>query len=32
LGGLETLDRWLSRPLAGLGDHVLHRFVRRPDA
>ncbi len=33
LGGLEALDRGLSPPLAGLGDHVLHRFVRRrPDA
>lgn len=32
LGGLEALDRGLSRPLAGLGDHVLHRFVRRADA
>lgn len=32
LAGLEALDRRLSRPLAALGDHVLHRFVRRPDA
>jgi SAM-dependent methyltransferase len=28
LGGLEGLDRAFSRPLADLGDHVLHRFVR----
>ncbi|MDB5703923.1 MAG: class SAM-dependent methyltransferase [Sphingomonas bacterium] len=28
LRGLEWLDRSLSRPLAGLGDHVLYRFVR----
>lgn len=28
LAGLEALDRAVSRPLAGLGDHVLHRFVR----
>ena len=32
LAGLEALDRRLSRPLAALGDHVLHRFVRRADA
>jgi hypothetical protein len=32
LMGLETLDRRLSGPLAALGDHVLHRFVRRADA
>jgi ubiquinone/menaquinone biosynthesis C-methylase UbiE len=25
---LETLDRGLAGPLAGLGDHVLYRFVR----
>ncbi len=28
LGGLERLDRMLSKPLAGLGDHVLYSFVR----
>ena len=28
LGGLEALDRGLSKPLADWGDHVLHRFVR----
>lgn len=28
LGGLEAIDRVVSRPLAGLGDHVLHHFVR----
>lgn len=28
---LEALDGRLSRPLAPLGDHVLYRFVRRPD-
>ena len=25
---LEALDRSIARPLAGLGDHVLYRFVR----
>jgi SAM-dependent methyltransferase len=25
---LETLDRGLAGPLAGLGDHILYRFVR----
>jgi SAM-dependent methyltransferase len=25
---LETLDRGLAEPLAGLGDHILYRFVR----
>jgi SAM-dependent methyltransferase len=25
---LETLDRRLAGPLAGLGDHILYRFVR----
>lgn len=28
---LEALDRRLSGPLAALGDHVLHRFVRRAE-
>ena len=28
LGILEALDRYTSRPLAPLGDHVLYRFVR----
>lgn len=28
LAGLEAIDQVVSRPLAGLGDHVLHRFVR----
>jgi SAM-dependent methyltransferase len=28
LGVLETLDRGLAGPLAGLGDHILYRFVR----
>ena len=28
LGALETLDRGLAGPLAGLGDHILYRFVR----
>ena len=28
LSVLEWLDRRLATPLAGLGDHVLHRFVR----
>ena len=28
LGGLEALDRLVSRPLAGLGDHILYSFVR----
>jgi SAM-dependent methyltransferase len=28
LGALETMDRTLSTPLAPLGDHVLHHFVR----
>lgn len=28
LNGLEAHDRVLSRPLADLGDHVLHAFVR----
>ena len=28
LGGMETLDRVLSRPLAFLGDHVLYQFRR----
>ncbi len=32
LSTLEALDERLSRPLAVLGDHVLHRFVRRSDA
>jgi SAM-dependent methyltransferase len=32
LAGLDALDRRLSKPLAALGDHVLHRFVRRTDA
>jgi SAM-dependent methyltransferase len=31
LSALEALDGKLSRPLAALGDHILHRFVRRPD-
>lgn len=31
LAALERLDRRLSRPLAVLGDHVLHRFVRRAE-
>jgi len=31
LAALERLDRRLSRALAALGDHVLHRFVRRPE-
>lgn len=31
LSRLEALDRGLSKPLAALGDHVLHRFVRRAD-
>jgi SAM-dependent methyltransferase len=31
LGALEHIDGRLSKPLAGLGDHVLHRFVRRTD-
>jgi hypothetical protein len=25
---LETLDRYLERPLAGLGDHILYQFER----
>lgn len=29
LATLEALDARFSAPLAGLGDHVLHRFVRR---
>ena len=28
LRGLEALDRALGGPLAGLGDHILYRFVR----
>jgi len=28
LGALESLDRIVARPLAGLGDHVLYEFVR----
>jgi SAM-dependent methyltransferase len=28
LGVLETLDHSLAGPLAGLGDHILYRFVR----
>lgn len=28
LGVLERLDRWTSRPLAVLGDHVLYRLER----
>ena len=28
LGTLETLDRLLERPLAGLGDHILYQFER----
>jgi SAM-dependent methyltransferase len=28
LQALETLDRGLAGPLAGLGDHILYRFVR----
>jgi SAM-dependent methyltransferase len=28
LGMLETLDRLLERPLAGLGDHILYQFER----
>lgn len=28
LAGLERLDRVLAEPLASLGDHILHRFVR----
>jgi len=32
LAGLEALDRVVSRPLAGLGDHVLYRFVRTEEA
>jgi ubiquinone/menaquinone biosynthesis C-methylase UbiE len=28
LDALETMDRFATRPLAGLGDHVLYRFVR----
>jgi ubiquinone/menaquinone biosynthesis C-methylase UbiE len=31
LSALERLDDRLSSSLAGLGDHVLHRFVRRAD-
>jgi len=30
LSGLEWLDQRLSGPFAGLGDHILHRFVRLP--
>jgi ubiquinone/menaquinone biosynthesis C-methylase UbiE len=29
LSALESLDRIVARPLAGLGDHVLYRFERR---
>jgi hypothetical protein len=25
---LERLDRWVARPLAMLGDHIIYRFVR----
>lgn len=32
LGLLEAADRIAARPLAGLADHVLYRFVRSPDA
>lgn len=28
LGILETLDRLVERPLAGLGDHILYQFER----
>ena len=28
LGMLETVDRLLERPLAGLGDHILYQFER----
>jgi ubiquinone/menaquinone biosynthesis C-methylase UbiE len=28
LSVLETIDRGLAGPLAGLGDHILYRFVR----
>ena len=28
LNAMETLDRFLSRPLAGMGDHVLYLFRR----
>ena len=28
LGLLETLDRLVERPLAGLGDHILYQFER----
>jgi hypothetical protein len=28
LGLLKAADRVATRPLAGLGDHVLYRFVR----
>ena len=28
LGALEALDQGLAGPLAGLGDHILYRFVR----
>jgi SAM-dependent methyltransferase len=31
LAGLETLDRFASRPFAPLGDHVLYHFERRHD-
>jgi ubiquinone/menaquinone biosynthesis C-methylase UbiE len=31
LSAFEALDRRFSAPLASLGDHVLHRFVRRAD-
>jgi ubiquinone/menaquinone biosynthesis C-methylase UbiE len=29
LSSMEALDRWASRPLALLGDHVLYHFERR---
>ena len=29
LAAMEAADRALTRPFAGLGDHVLYRFVRR---
>ena len=32
LQALETLDRWLSGPLAVFGDHILYRFVRTGEA
>lgn len=32
LSALEAVDRRCSVPLAALGDHVLHRFVRRAES